>query len=192
MADEAALFDGESLSSCLGAKLRAVSGVVENIAQEVFMVTSTEALVTQVVDQVTMVPLVLHLDQLQTEQSATRLSRMVDTDDYGMPVRRERMVRGVRLTCVIPFSGDARLWRLNNGPRSECQGAVDAERRLLTLTLENTPDVEERWYRRTIDATLSEIDRVIQDQTRTLATFRARVIEAAEQAIARRRRQMQA
>ena len=77
MADEAALFDGESLSSCLGAKLRAVSGVVENIAQEVFMVTSTEALVTQVVDQLTMVPLVLHLDQLQTEQSATRLSRMV-------------------------------------------------------------------------------------------------------------------
>lgn len=190
--NEINLFEGESIGIFLSTRLGSVYSVVDDIAQEVFMATSTEALVTQVVDQLAMVPLVLHLDQLQTEQSATRLSRMVDTDDYGMPVRRERMVRGVRLTCVIPFSGDARLWRLNNGPPSECQGAVDAERRRLTLTLQNTPDVEERWYRHTIEATLNEIDRVIQDQTRTLATFRARVIDAAEQAIARRRRQMQA
>lgn len=190
--DQICLFDGDSLSGYLGARQRAVAGVVDGIHQQEFLAAGDDTLVRQVVDQLAVTPLVLHLDQMQSQQSETKISRMVETDDYGMPVRRQQMVRAIRMSHLIPFSGDGLLWQMNNGPRMECLGSVDAERGQLTLTFENTPNADSRWYQRRLEEALAQIDRVVQDQTRTIAEFHRNLAEAAERAVAMRRRQTQA
>jgi len=183
------LFEGNSLFAFLDVRRRAVGGLVDAIPLEQFQAVSADSLIRQVVDQLSVAPLVLHLDQMQRQQTSTRIRRVVDADDYGMPVRREETVRACKMSYIIPFSGDAQLWQLSNGPRGEHMGVVDAEQGLVTLTLENTTDVDSNWYQREMERTMNDIDRVIWDHTNTLAQFRGTLAEAAESAVARRRRQ---
>jgi len=186
--DQIRLFDGDSLAGYLDSRQRAVGSLVDSITREQFLAASAETLVRQVVDQLAIAPLVLHLDKMQSRQDDTKIRKMVDADDYGMPVRREQTVRAHKLSWIIPFSGEALLWQMNNGPRGEHLGVVDAGQGLLTLTLENTTDVEPSWYQRQMEQTMNEIDRVISDQGNRLAQFRGKLAEAAESALARRRR----
>lgn len=190
--DQICLFDGDSLSGYLGARQRAVGGVVEGIPREEFLAAGDEALVKQVVDRLSVTPLVLDRDQMQTRQVDTKIRMMVDGDDYGMPVRREQWVRAYKLSYVIPFSGEAALWQLNNGPRGEQMGSVDPAQGLLTLTFENAAHVDSNWYQRQMQQTMADIDRVIHDQGTVLAPFHRRLAEAAASAVARRRQQIQA
>jgi len=190
--DQIRLFDGESLVAYLDARQRSVSSLVDNISREQFLATSTDTLRRQVVDQLSIAPLVLHLDQMQRQQADTKISMMVDAKDYGMPVRRQEMVRAYKMSYIIPFSGEALLWQLNNGPRLKCLGAIDIERSLLTLTLQNTPDIGSSWYQRKMEETMNQIDRFIWDQTNTLAQFHGKLAEEVERAVVRRRQQIQA
>ena len=189
--DQICLFDGDSLSGYLGARQRAVAGVVEGIHQQEFLAAGDEAVVKQVVDQLSVAPLVLDRDQMQTRQTDTKIRMMVDGDDYGRPVRREELVHAYKLSYVIPFSGEALLWQLNNGPRGERMGSVDAARGLLTLTFENATHVDSHWYQRQMRQAMADIDRVIHDQGTVLAPFHRRLAEAAASAVARRRRRTQ-
>ena len=187
--EQICLFDGDSLSSYLDARQRAVGSVVEGIPDADFLAAGDEAVVKQVVDQLSVTPLVLDRDQMQTRQVETKIRMMVDGDDYGRPVRREELVRAYKLSYVIPFSGEALLWQLNNGPRGERLGVVDAAHGLLTLTLENAIYVEPSWYQRQMEQTMADIDRAIDGQGTVLAPFHRRLAEAAASAVARRRRQ---
>ena len=187
--DQIRLFDGDSLSGFLDARQRTAGSVVDGLPHADFLAASADALVRQVVDQLSVAPLVLHLDQMQRRKADTRIRMMVDAKDYGMPVRREEMVRAYKMYYIIPFSGEALLWQLNNGPRGEQLGVVDAGQGLLTLRLENTTDVESSWYQRQMEQTMAGIDRVIADQVYTLAQFHGKLAEAVESAVARRRRQ---
>lgn len=187
--DQIRLFDGDSLSGYLDARLRAVGSVVDGFPHSDFLAAGDDALVKQVIVHLSVAPLVLDRDQMQTRQTDTKIKMMVDGDDYGMPVRREQWVRAYKLSYVIPFSGEAALWQLNNGPRGEQQGVVDAGQGLLTLTFENATHVDSNWYQRQMQQTMADIVRVIYDQGTVLAPFHRRLAEAAANAVARRRRQ---
>ena len=189
--EQICLFDGDSLSSYLDARQRAVGSVVEGIPDADFLAAGDEAVVKQVVDQLSVAPLVLDRDQMQTRQVETKIRMMVDGDDYGRPVRREELVRAYKLSYVIPFSGEAALWQLSNGPRGGRMGSVDAARGMLTLTFENATHVDSHWYQRQMRLAMADIDRVIHDQGTVLAPFHRRLAEAAASAVARRRRRTQ-
>ena len=104
--DQIHLFHGASLAAYLAEQLLSAHSLVEQITPQQFLTTGADTLVRQIVEQLSIAPLVLDMDQMQRQQSDSKISKEVDATDYGMPVRREVMVRGYKMPYAIPFSGD--------------------------------------------------------------------------------------
>ncbi|MBV5347437.1 hypothetical protein JZU46_04385 [bacterium] len=192
--NEFGLFGSASLSGFLKAKLAAACARAECLTQADFLASSPDVLGNAIVESFAVTPLELHLDQMQRQQTNIEIAKLMDTKDYGNVVRREVMVPGYMMLFLIPFTGDAALWLLNNGPRMEPRGgrdALNAEQRILTLTLYNTCDVGSEWYQRQMEATMSEIDRQLYGQAVTLKQYHLDLAEAAGRAVARRGQQLQ-
>ncbi len=194
MADnnEFRLFGGDRLTGYLKAKLASVSSLADRITHADLLAASPAALAQPFVEQLSVAPLVLQLEQMKREEFKIKIGRVMDTRDYGNVVKREVMVPGFMMHYLIPFIGDPQLWLLNNGPFLECQGQLDAEQRILTLTLQNTGDVASTWYQRQMEVTMKDIDRHLYDQALVLKEYRLDLAEAVARAVARRGQQLQA
>jgi hypothetical protein len=194
MADnnELRLFGGDGLTGYLAAKLASVCSLADRITHADLLAASPAALAQAFVEQLSVAPLVLQLEQMKREQVKIEIGRVKDTRDYGKVVKREVMVPGFMMHYLIPFTGDPQLWLLNNGPFLAYQGHLDAEQRILTLTLRNTVDVASTWYQRQMEETMKDIDRHLSDQARVLTAYRLELAEAVERAVARRGQQLRA
>ena len=197
MADnnEFRLFSGDSLVGYLNAKLASVTSLAERITRDEFLAASAAALGQPILGQLSVAPLALQMEQMQRKQNDIEVAKVRDTRDYGNVVKREVMVRGYMMLYLIPFTGDAALWLLSNGPRMEPRGgrdALDAEQRILTLTLYNSYDVEPEWYQRQMENTMAEIDRHLDGQAYKLKQYHLDLAEAVARAVARRGQQLQA
>jgi len=179
------LFGGDSLAGYLDARLKSACSLAQGITLEEFQAAGPDALSRRIVEQWSVSALVLQKEQLQMRQSDIKVARMVDTDDYGMPVRREEMVRGCKVSYQIPFTGDAQLWQLNNGPWLTPQGALDTEQRILTLTLQSSSDVQSGWHEAPMQETLERIDACLEDQWRRLGQYHLDLAEAVAREVAR-------
>ena len=185
------LFSGGALADYLGSKLHAASNVVEQISKVELLACSAETLAEQIVGQLSISPLVIHPEQMQRQQTATKISKEVDASDYGMPVKRWVMVNGNKMHYIIPFTGDAALWHLRtSGPSFDHAAAIDAVQSRLTLTLQNTTDVESPWYQRQMEQTLDQINLRIGDQTQALKQFHPQLATTVKGALALRLRQV--
>ncbi len=189
--DDLRLFGGDSLSGFLRARQAAAVSAVDKLAATDFLAAGPDALFDQLVAQWSVEPLVVHLDQMQREQFDIKISKMMDTRDYGKIVRREVFVPGYMMSYPIPFSGDPQLWLLNAGPWLEKQGTLDAQQRILTLNLRNYTDVESPWYQRQMDETMKRIDIHIEAQQSILKQYHLDLAQAVRLAVARRAKQIQ-
>ena len=197
MADknELRLFGGDSLKGYLNAKLASVSTLAERITQAQFLEASPDALAKPIFDELSVEPLALQMDQMQKQQNRIEVGKVMDTRDYGNVVRREVMVPGYMMLYLIPFTGDPKLWLLQSGFSLAHQGdldALDAEQRILTLSLHNTGDVESIWYQRQMAETMRDIDRHLDVQASALKQYHLDLAEAVARAVARRGKQLQA
>lgn len=190
--DQIRLFGSASLFGYLKSRQQSATNSVEQIPRDELLATRPDALVGQIVAQWSVAPLVLLMEQMQRQQSEIKISKVVDATDYGMPVKREVMVRGKMMTYLIPFTGDPQLWLLTAIPELIYTGALDAERRILTLTLRSTNDVESSWYQRQMEERMSQIEVRIQSQSSELKQHHDSLTAAVGRAVARRREQVQA
>ena len=187
MTDQIALFgNGGFLADYLRTRQQSALGLVEQLSPQQLLGGNAEALAQQIVEQMSIEPLALDLSKMERQQTNTSISKELEASDYGMPVRRQAMVRGYVMHYIIPFSGEPTLWQLSNGPRSEYTGAVNAELRTLTLTLQNTTDVDSHWYQRQMEQTMHRLDVLISDQAMELRKYHAELAHAVQSAVARR------
>lgn len=194
--NELRLFDGALLTGFFNARLASASSLAQRLTHADFLATSPAALGQPIIQELSVEPLVLHLDQMQRQQNRIDVGKVMDTRDYGNVVKREVMVPGYMMLYPIPFTGDPQLWLLNyGGPRLELHGARDAlsaEQRILTLSLHNTSDIESSWYQKQMEEIMREIDTKIHFQTVLVNQFNLDLAEAVGRAVAKRGQQLQA
>ena len=187
MTDQIALFgNGGFLADYLRTRQQSALGLVEQLSPQQLQGGSAEALAQHIVEQMSIEPLALDLSKMERQQTSTSISKELEASDYGMPAWRQAMVRGHVMHYIIPFSGEPTLWQLSNGPRSEYTGAVNAELLTLTLTLQNTTDVDSHWYQRQMEQTMRRLDVLISDQAMELRKHHAQLAHAVQSAVARR------
>lgn len=185
------LFANQDLSAFLRARLNAVAAYISGIPRDQFLATSIDTLVESVLDKYSIEPLAVAEEQMQMENSETRID-VSDRDDYLLTNGRKVLVDGHQFRFFLPFSGDTALWTLRpNLMGGEPRGVVDSSRNLLTLTYSNTIHSSPEWYQQQLQQTLQSIRNYVGNQGLLVAQFNNDLKRRVPDMIAQRREQLQ-
>jgi len=138
------LFSKGGLWQVLEDQLKRADALLAGITAEQLRSTGAEQLIQDIVRDLSIEPLLIFEDRMQTERTDTEID-MTGFDDYHNVRTGSEVCPEVRF--VIPFSGDPVLWQLKPEP-GYCltpEGEIDPEKSLLILTDASTsrvPDFE--------------------------------------------------
>lgn len=185
------LFSDGDLATTLDQQTRSIKGLVEQIPQSQFLATSAETLIENIVDRLTVSPLVLHEDQMQMEQAEVKVdvAGRFDFDDVPGGAKAD----GHQLRFFVPFSGDAGLWKCQPNVWSSRtpQGEIDARRNLLILSFQNTSNTAPEWYRQELDSSLQLIRQSITAQSSMLSQFHSALPDSVRKSVQHRRQEVE-
>jgi hypothetical protein len=186
-----ALFRNGDLWSFLDGMRSSASTAVEHIPREQFIATTIDTLTEHVVAQYTLSPLVLYVDQMRMDSQETKVN-VTGRIEYDFGTGGNVYAPGQQLTFYLPFSGDARLWKLKPDTYSAMPRAqVDTNASVLIITLVNTADTEPNYYKRELDSILERMRQIVASQTDMLAQFNGELRNVVRAAIERRRAQLE-
>jgi hypothetical protein len=142
----ALLFYGNDLSAVLRANLEGSKNDVDQIPETQFIHSSDGDIVEHVYSRREVIPLEIHEDQKEMETQETQVDVRHDFNRAIFDKSRPFMIAGMRITVIVPFSGDANLWRCQpstftlNPPRGHVRASRDNNGGHLEIALERPSD----------------------------------------------------
>ncbi len=140
------LFYGHDLSDVLRANLEGAKTDLDQIPETQFIQSSDSDIVEHVYSKREVIPLELYEDQKEMEIQETQVDVRHDFNRAIFDKSRPCMIAGLRITVIVPFSGDANLWRYRpsaftlNPPRGQVRVSRDINIGHLEIVLERPSD----------------------------------------------------
>lgn len=186
------LFYDGGLAATLDHQLRSIKELVEQIPRDQFLSISEDTLVENLVDRLSIDPLLLHEDQIQMEHGEVKIDVTGRFDYDGFP-GRTATADGHQLRFFIPFSGDPQLWKLKPNVWSTRipRGEIDSRKKLLTLSFRNTSNTEPEWYQQELENGLRLIRESISAQSSMLTEYHALLPRSVRDCVQHRRLQVE-
>jgi hypothetical protein len=140
------LFYGNNLSDVLRANLESAKNDVDQISENQFIQLSDSDIIEHVYSRREVIPIEIHEDQKEMDTQETQVDVRHDFNRAIFDKSRPCMIAGIRITVVVPFSGDANLWRCQpsiftlNPPRGQVRTSRDYNGGHLEIALERPSD----------------------------------------------------
>jgi hypothetical protein len=196
---ENVLFAEGDLDATLRAHFSKAQAIVDAIPDKKFVSSTDEQLLEEVVEQLVVTPLEL----LEAETSMRKEETKIDVS--GDPLRNmfnrgggPLYVDGTRVKVLIPFKGDAGLWKLRPNswrstfphanihvPHGKSEGTVEI---IIDIPVDESPEKIKQQYERTLD----DIRFYLTNQVSQLQTVKSSLSTQIQAAIHRRRQRMSA
>jgi hypothetical protein len=143
---DAPLFYEHDLFEVLQANLEGGKADVDQIPESQFRDSSDADIVEHVYSKREVIPLELHEDQKEMDTQETQVDARHDLNRAIFDMSTPCMIPGMRITVIVPFSGDANLWRCRpstytlNPPRGCVRTSRDNGGGYLEIVLERPSD----------------------------------------------------
>ena len=186
------LFYGNDLSAVLRANLESAKSDVDQIPETQFIHSSDSDIVEHVYSKREVIPLELHEDQKEMETQETQVDVRHDFNRAVFDKSRPCMIAGLRITVIVPFSGDANLWRCRpstytlNPPRGQVRASRNNNGGHLEIVMERPSDSlgDGGEIKREIENTLRSIQNYLRNIKRDVEAhnkqLRAHIQQCAE------------
>lgn len=183
------LFADGDLWSVLRSHFEGIPKRVDAIPKDIFDAMSDESLLEQLSSEFLVNPLVLNESGLEMTQEEIKVDVSGDFRRALFSDRGPFYVDGVRVTVIVPYTGDAILWRLkpNEWQTIFPQGEIRESEGTLHLAFEQPTDEEPARIKEALDRALENIRFYVGSQHRQIAAENLRLPELLRQAISRRR-----
>lgn len=184
-------YDGD-LAATLNHQLQSIKELVEQIPRDQFLATSEDTLVENLVDNLSIDPLVLHEDQMQMEHGEAKIE-VSGRSDFDRFPGRTTTTDGHQLRFFVPFSGEAQLWnrKPNVWSLKYPQGEIDSRKNLLTLSFRNTSNTEPEWYQNELETSLKLIRELISAQSSMLSQYHSSLPRSVRDSVQHRRQHVE-
>ncbi len=185
------LFHGSDLYAVLQGHEQKVQATVDQIPEAQFRSNTDEQVLSHVVSEMTVEPLVIFEDRMQMkqEEGTIDVSQWRERNPFGD--RGPINVASIRVTVTLPFAGDAGLWKCkpstwggtlpHGSPSSGSGGGV------LTLMVELPADSDPNDFKRRVDEQIKAIRDNVGYQKSQIDQFNAQLPSRAQAAVAKRR-----
>jgi len=193
------LFHGKDLSRILEANFEGAKNDVDQIPENQFRHSSDEDIVEYVYSKREVIPIELHEDLKEMNQQETKVDVRYDFNRAISDKSKPFMVPGLRITVIIPFSGDASLWRYQpnpftlNPPRGNIRATHNDEGGYLEIVSERPSDAlgagEE--IKREIESTLSNIREYLKNSKNNVDAHNQQLRGYIKQHVASRRERLE-
>lgn len=196
--DDQFLFCDGDLDATLRAQIARVKELVDDVSRDQFLATSVDVLVDHIYSSMEISALHLHEEAMVMDQEETRVdvSKSHDRNPFRDP--GPIYVSGIRVTIIIPFSGDAALWKL----RTNCWQSVfptgiirppNADGvGVLEIVLTQPSDENPEKLKQKLDDNLKSIRFYLQNQKQQIEQHNAALPNIIRQAVQVRRDRLQA
>jgi len=189
------LFYGNDLSAVLRANLEGAKSDVDQIPETQFIRSSDGDIVEHVYSKREVIPLELHEDQKEMDTQETQVDVRHDFNRAVFDKSRPCMIAGLRITVIVPFSGDANLWRCQpstftlNPPRGQVRASRDSNGGRLEVVLERPSDSlgDGGEIKREIENTLRSVQNYLSNMKRDVDAHNKQLRAHIQQCAANRR-----
>jgi hypothetical protein len=189
------LFYGNDLSAVLRANLENAKNDVDQIPERQFIHSSDSDIVEHVYSKREVLPLELHEDQKEMDSQETQVDVRHDFNRAIFDKSRPCMIAGIRITVIVPFSGDANLWRCQpstftlNPPRGHVRASRDNNGGHLEIVLERPSDSlgDGGEIKREIENTLRSVQNYLGNMKRDVDAHNKQLRAHIQQCAANRR-----
>ena len=185
------LFFQEDLSDQLRARQDRVSGAVDAIHEQQFLISSDLEIVDYTVSQLFVEPLALREDAITMKQTETQVDVSSDSMRYFSPGRRGPFyIAGTRVDVDIPFVGEDWLFRCRTSTWSSVfpNADVNKDRLLISISLPHDADREE--FKNLYEREVGLIKQYIGWSHSQVIAYNESLSQLAMQAIASRRERL--
>lgn len=177
MAREDYLFCQGDLDATLRSHESTISGRIDRIPPDQFMNARIEDVVEHVLAEMTIEPLVIYEDRAEMDQSETRIdvSQWRDRNLFHDP--GPIYVPGVRVSVLIPFTGDSSLWALKPNrwqsifPRAQLGRSTRGGVQNIAIDLSQPADEPQERIKQRLDEQLKSIRFYVQSQKQQVDSF---------------------
>jgi hypothetical protein len=187
------LFYNSDLDGELRALMQKMGSKVDSIPKDQFLTTPDDILLEHLQGEFVVDPIVLYEDTKEMEHQEVKVDVSMYPDRN--PGRRKGpiYVSGISVSVQVPFSGDARLWRVRSNPSQAVfpRGTIREPGKngigYLEITVEQPTDEPQERIKQRIDKTLQSARFFIDAQRKQIEQHNQQVPDFLRQAIANRR-----
>lgn len=198
MRDESELlFYGGDLTEMLEARFGQIDGAVDNIPETQFLSTDDDRIIEHLLPEFEFDPIVLHEDSMKMEKGETDVDVRGRVDYVTYDNGRPCLIKGLRITVSIPYTGISELWYLKpNGWTTTCpHGRVRPPREnalgYLDITIEEPSNTDPETYKKILENNLQGIRFYLQIQKTQIDQKNMELPDKLRQTIAKRRKRLE-
>ena len=184
------LFYEPDLSNELSARQRSITGVVDAISKEQFLISSDHDLIAHIVADLDVEPLVLNEDAAKMTQTETEMDVSGDPSRYFRMPGNPFYIPGTRVDVDIPFTGEDWIFNCRTNPfKTEFpQGEVIRGRLRVSISLPH--DKDQIKFKETYDRELNLIRDYVSSSNSQVLEFNKSLRNLVQQAINSRRERL--
>ena len=191
MRDQNLLFYELDLASQLRDRQLAVSGAVNDISEQQFLISNDDELVGYIVSGHTVQPVVLQEDAMTMNQSETEVDvsndhRRIFLQDHNGPF----YIPGTRVEVNIPFTGEDWIFNYRPDRRSTNFPRAEVGRGNLRIAISLPHDVETENFREIYERELRLLKNYVEGSHKQVVSYNQSLSQVVRQAIANRRERL--
>lgn len=194
--DNLLFYEGD-LHGTLGNQTRQISEKVNAIPKDQFLSTPEEDLVDHVCSGLHIEPLTLHEDSMEMEQHEVQIDVSGYRDRNPFGDRGPIYVQGIRITVLVPFTGESILWKLRPNhfqsvfPRADIRESRGDQAGHVELVFEQPSDSPPEQLKQNLESELKSIRFYVEAQRNQVEQFNNAAPENIIRAIRARRERLE-
>ncbi len=182
------LFFEEDLDAQLRARQQQISGVVDGIPKDQFLVSSDQELIDHVVAQFTVDPIALREEATTMNQQETQVDVSGDQMRYFSPGRSGPFyIPGTRVDIDIPFTGEDWIFRYRTNPYSSVFPHAEVQRGYLHLSISQPHDADPASFKSIYERQIKLIREYVDWAHNQVVGYNESLPNLVQQAVDRRR-----
>ncbi|KGM88875.1 hypothetical protein rosmuc_01097 [Roseovarius mucosus DSM 17069] len=187
MRDRNTLFFEDDLDGQLRARQGHVSGAVDGVPKDQFLVSSDEELIEYIAASLHVEPLVLHEEAKSMNQTETQIDVSGDKNGYFSRGGGPFHIPGTRVDITIPFTGEEWIFRYRTNPWSTAFPRADVQRGHLKLTISQPHDADPNTFKSSYDREIKLIREYVERSQKQIESYNASLPNLIRSAVTHRR-----
>lgn len=169
---------------------------VEGIPKDHFLSIPIDDVVANIVDQLTIIPLVIYEESMEMEQEEIQIDVSHNSLRNPFGDRGPINVAGIRVTVSIPYSGDRGLWKLRSNswrssfPRGKVQSPGHDGIGQLKIVVQQPIDEPKERIKQELDSQLNDIKFYLRNQKTQIEQYNSSIPSKVEQIVKARRERL--
>ena len=191
MRDRNLLFFEEDLDAQLRARQQSVSGVVDGIPKDQFLISSDQELIDHVVAELTVEPIVLREEATTMNPQETQIDVSRDQMRYFSPGPSGPFyVPGTQVEIEIRFTGEDWIFRYRTKPWPTVFPRAEVQRGRLRLSIEQPHDADPASFKSIYDQEIKLIREYVDRAHKQVVDYNKSLPDLLQQAIHHRRNRL--